>query len=367
MKFKYLSVMFFFLPFLTNATVLPDLPVGFKSGVGVINDNVIYIGLGTAGKSWYKIDMNDPEKKWQKIAEFPGVERSQAVAATIKGNIYVFGGLGKNEKGLTSSLDDSYVYNPKTNIWMPIKSHSPQSFIGSSIFTHDGKVFVTGGVNQNIFNGYFEDINAYSDKPEDIKQINYKYFNKTVADLFFSDKALSFDPESLQWSYAGTLPYGTAGATVIEKNNNLFIINGEVKPGLRTNVAYTVKIGDIITGWQKMPNVASPDGVAGAFGGVSQGQIIFTGGAGFKGSRSQYDHGKLYAHEGLKKFYSNKIDIFKSGKWITAAELPYGIAYGVSVPWNDGLLMIGGEMDEGKASDKSLYLKINQERIDVVQ
>lgn len=52
--------------------------------------------------------------------------------------------------------------------------------------------------------------------------------------------------------------------------------------------------------WSKLPSVSSPDGVAGSFAGISHDALIFAGGAGFEGSRKNYQNGKNYAHEGLK-------------------------------------------------------------------
>ncbi len=52
------------------AEKLPNLPVTFKSGAGTISENVIYAGLGTAGKSWYKLDLNNSIKQWEKWQTF---------------------------------------------------------------------------------------------------------------------------------------------------------------------------------------------------------------------------------------------------------------------------------------------------------
>ncbi|MEX6212696.1 N-acetylneuraminic acid mutarotase [Providencia hangzhouensis] len=62
------------------AEKLPALPVTLKNGTGVINQNIIYIGLGSTGNSWYKLDLNENKKKWEKIADFPGTPRDQAIA-----------------------------------------------------------------------------------------------------------------------------------------------------------------------------------------------------------------------------------------------------------------------------------------------
>ena len=184
--------------------------------------------------------------------------------------------------------------------------------------------------------------------------------------FFYSKNILSFDPSTKQWGYAGIFPYGSAGATVVvQKNRTITVLNGEVKPGLRTDMVYSGNIENSMSDWQALPSINSPDGVAGGFGGESQGYVIFAGGAGFDGSRNNYNHGKLYAHEGIAKYYSKNVNIYKSGKWVPATKLPYGIAYGVSVQWSDGLLMIGGEGSDGRAKTRSLYLTVNKGKVDI--
>ena len=71
----------------------------------------------------------------------------------------MFDGIGKNSEGLTQVFNDVHKYNLKTNSWVKLMSHAPMGMAGHVTFVHNGKAYVTGGVNQNIFNGYFEDLN----------------------------------------------------------------------------------------------------------------------------------------------------------------------------------------------------------------
>ncbi len=58
--------------------------------------------------------------------------------------------------------------------------------------------------------------------------------------------------------------------------------------------------------------------------------------------------GKNYAHEGLKKSYSTNIHLWHNGKWDKSGELSQGRAYGVSLPWNNSLLIIGVNLQAAK-------------------
>lgn len=112
------------------------------------------------------------------VSCIPGGPRDQATSVFIDGDLYVFGGIGKNSKGLTQVFNDVHKYNPKTNSWVKLMSHAPMGMAGHVTFVHNGKAYVTGGVNQNIFNGYFEDLNEAGKDSTAIDKINAHYFDK---------------------------------------------------------------------------------------------------------------------------------------------------------------------------------------------
>jgi len=43
----------------------PDLPVGVKNGVSAQVGSQLYVGLGSAGQQWYRLDLNQKSKGWQ--------------------------------------------------------------------------------------------------------------------------------------------------------------------------------------------------------------------------------------------------------------------------------------------------------------
>ncbi|EMY6340077.1 N-acetylneuraminate epimerase, partial [Escherichia coli] len=195
---------------------------------------------------------------------------------------------------------------------------------------------------------------------------NAHYFDKKAEDYFFNKFLLSFDPSTQQWSYAGESPwYGTAGAAVVNKGDKTWLINGEAKPGLRTDAVFELDFTGNNLKWNRLAPVSSPDGVAGGFAGISNDSLIFAGGAGFKGSRENYQNGKNYAHEGLKKSYSTDIHLWHNGKWDKSGELSQGRAYGVSLPWNNSLLIIGGETAGGKAVTDSVLISVKDNKVTV--
>ncbi|ECU9385483.1 TPA: N-acetylneuraminate epimerase [Salmonella enterica subsp. diarizonae serovar 61:l,v:z35] len=351
-----------------NASVLPPMPVPFKYGTGVIDNQVIYIGLGSAGKSWYRLDTTRADPQWESVAAFPGEAREQATAVVTDGRIYVFGGTGKNAQGQTRVFNDVWMYTPSDNQWQKLMTHSPFGLTGHVAQVLAGQIILTGGVNQNIFNGYFDDITTAKGNPALLEKISRDYFSKPAGDYFYNRQILSFSPVTLQWHSVGEIPYsGTAGATPVTDGNRLILINGEVKPGLRTDKVYAGSFHGQKIRWSHLPPVMSPDGVAGGFGGMSGDAVILAGGAGFRGARANYEQRKYWAHQGLSKYYSNDVHVYQQKRWVKAGHLPEGLAYGVSLPWKGGVLIIGGEKTGGKAVSDSVWLGVSQGKLTVKQ
>ena len=95
--------------------------------------------------------------------------------------------------------------------------------------------------------------------------------------------------------------------------------------------------------------------MAGSFAGYSNNVLLVAGGANFPGAWQQYDAGQNYAHKGLKKTWRDDIYARRDGKWSHAGKLPAGLGYGTVIQLDDGVLVIGGELDGGAAS-KDVFL-----------
>ena len=197
------------------AQSLPDFPVTIKSASGAMTDGVIYAGLGTAGKSWYKIDTKAQDPKWEEVASFPGDARDQSQSVALNGKIYVFGGCGKSSAtGLTTVFNDVWAYDPANDSWEKVMTRSPFGMTGHSAITVDCKnAIVLGSVNKAIFDGYFEDLQTAAGNDELLAKVNADYSNKPVEDYYFNREVMQYNPETNMWSSLGQMPTtGTAGA-----------------------------------------------------------------------------------------------------------------------------------------------------------
>ncbi|MEX5899014.1 N-acetylneuraminate epimerase, partial [Proteus vulgaris] len=342
------------------AEKLPNLPVTFKSGAGAISKNVIYVGLGTAGKSWYKLDLNGAIKQWEKIADFPGTQRDQAIALELNNNIYVFGGAGKeNENSATiSALTDVYRYLPQENKWEKVNTRAPYGLVGhAGVNINNEQAIILGGVNQQIFDGYFVDLDRTKANESENKKVISDYFNKPAEGYFFNRNIMEYNAENNQWRLFGVMPFnGTAGSALASDGHKITLINGEIKPGLRTSEVQTAILKNNQLQWnfitQKLPDPApnqQQDGLAGAFAGYSMHTLLVAGGANFPGAQANYAQQHYFAHQGLEKTWHKEIYGFVNNQWKVIGELPLPLGYGVTISHDNSLYLIGGETNKGEA------------------
>lgn len=356
------------------AEKLPNLPVTFKSGAGTINKNVIYIGLGTAGKSWYKLDLNNQTKQWEKIADFPGTQRDQAIALALNNDIYVFGGAGKENKEseTISALTEVYRYLPEENKWEKVNTRAPYGLVGhAGININNHEAIILGGVNQQIFDGYFVDLNRTKENGSENKKVISDYFNKPAEGYFFNRNIMEYNAESNQWRLLGVMPFnGTAGSALAYDGNKITLINGEIKPGLRTSEVQTATFKNNQLQWdtvaQKLPNPTpdqQQDGLAGAFAGYSMHTLLVAGGANFPGSQANYAQQHYFAHQGLEKTWHKEIYGFINNQWKVIGELPLPLGYGVTISHDNSLYLIGGETNKGEAVNSVITLTMKDKQL----
>lgn len=354
-----------------------DFPVAAKSTAAVRIGSTVYAGLGTAGKGWYALDASKPGAPWTPLADFPDVQRDDARAVAVNGQIYVFAGSGKlnpTDKALVI-FDTAWRYDPATNAWSKLPTRSPMGLLATGAVTLDQKnILFFGGVNKSVFEGYFQDyfVSAGDDKAKQ-DGVAAAYFDQRPQDYLFTAQVLSYDVTTNKWRNVATDPgLPTIGTGVAVKGQQISLINGEIKPGLRSPEVKTITVTGDKLSWstQKLvppAGVETQDGVAGAYAGYSNNALLVAGGANFPGSWAQFNAGQLWAHKGLKKTWHDQIYAQVNGKWATAGKLPQPLGYSAHVQLDDSLLIIGGEMQGGAPTKDVLELRWNGKTVDIVR
>jgi N-acetylneuraminate epimerase len=346
----------------------PDLPQGVKNGIGVRAGDTIYVGLGSAGTSLFSLDLNDPAAGWQERAQLAGPAPSQPAGAVSDGRIYVFSGSGKETEDAASPIifDTAWRYDPDADNWTQLDTTTPAGLLGAGAVTlEDGRIAILGGYNKELFDQYLADITAIDQEadPDAWNAVVDGYMSMEPAEYRWNKSVLTYDPATNEWDDLGEDPSDpNTGAAIARTGTDEFtIVNGEVKPGLRTDAVRTVSLGGDAAEWTDGAPVPAPEGgdvqegLAGAYSGMVGDSVIVAGGANFPGARAAADEGRWYAHEGLDKNWASDVFALTDGEWSRIGALPEGLAYGASFAVDGGLLIVGGE-DGERAARTDVFL-----------
>lgn len=217
-----------------------DLPFTLADGISVKHDKFIYTGLGKqngeASNKFYKFDTETG--KTEELVAIPGeATRNQAVAQVLGDNIYVFSG------GDKVAYTDGYKYDIKNNSWSKISDvkigDEEISLLGAnSVKLDEDRMLVIGGFNKKIYDNAVDKLGSLKDKElDDFKQA---YFGADPAEFNWNRKVLIYDSKTNEWTSTGEIPFNApCGEGLILEGDNIYSINGEVKPGTRTERIYS--------------------------------------------------------------------------------------------------------------------------------
>ena len=344
------------------AETWPDLPKGIKNGIGVQVEDRLIVGLGSAGTELYALDLDDRAAGWQALSPFTGPAPSQPAAAASGGKLYVFSGSGLPAADAKAPIvfDTVYSYDPKADAWAQVDTTTPVGLLGASAFAlPDGRIAIVGGYNKDLFDRYLAEVTPIDKtaEPDRYAQVVGAYMGMEPKGYRWNDKVRVYDPASNSWGELGPNPYlpNTGAGLVPMADGEVLVVNGEVKPGLRTDEVKSLKVAADAAEWAELPPVPAPEGtdvqegLAGAFAGRAGDVVLVAGGANFPGARARADAGTWYAHEGLTKTWSPEVFALEDGQWSQAGALPEGLAYGASFTVGDELVVAGGEDATGTA------------------
>lgn len=221
---------------------LPSLPVTIDNMAGALCGNVIYIVGGNVdgipSSAVYALDLSDVHAGWKQLPSVPGAPRVQPVCASQGGKLYVWGGFAAPHGECEASLSvDGYAYNPETNEWSPVATPCDEAGNevslggGAAVPYGDGQILCIGGVNKDIFLKALQGI--YKGK---------EYLSHPAEWYQFNRNLMLYSPQTDGWTTLGAYEQGArAGAALVSQEDTYYIINGELKPGIRTNEITRIK------------------------------------------------------------------------------------------------------------------------------
>lgn len=222
---------------------LPSLPVTIDNMAGALLDDVIYIVGGNVNgvpsSGMYSLDLKNLSLGWQKGVDVPGNPRVQPVCAAQGGKLYVWGGFSAvtDDREATLSVD-GYVYEPETKTWQqvatPIDETAVQVSLGGGVALPMGEdaILCAGGVNKDIFLQALQGVHKGKD-----------YLSRPIEWYQFNRKLLKYDAKENKWTCLGDYEQSArAGAAMVSDGSFYYMINGELKPGIRTKDVNRIRI-----------------------------------------------------------------------------------------------------------------------------
>jgi len=247
---------------LTSFPALPE-PLDNFSGASV-GSKVFVAGGNASGKASNKVFYINTatDKEWKQLPDFPGDARVQPVLAAIEKDndtlLYVLGGFFGGDATKTPTMGEKVLaFSLKQQQWHEVAlQENPNkeifSLTGATALAIDNRYIACfGGVNHSLFINTITDLyhlgKDTSLTDEQRKQKNYDYMShymtQPIAYYKFNQECYLFDTHTKQWSVLNIQPdFARAGATLVGTPSEFYLIQGELKPGVRSPKTYKLKI-----------------------------------------------------------------------------------------------------------------------------
>ncbi len=235
-----------------------SLPISLDNFAGCSINNQLFVGGGNAdgraSNCFYTINL-DKDEQWIRLSDFPGLPRVQPTMSSLEigGKIYIylmggfFGGDSKNNPYVST---DVLRYDVQEETWEVVAVQEdedlliPFSLVGSTSMSYDNRYIVCfGGVDYDIFlNAITSQYNIeYNSELSDDskkalkKEFSEKYLTQSQEYYNFSKKSRVFDSYKGTWrTIDQSSNVARAGATIVYNKNKFWLVQGELKPGVRS-------------------------------------------------------------------------------------------------------------------------------------
>ncbi len=209
---------------------LPSLPYSIDNANACINDDKLYIAGGIQANktnNLFVLDLKNIEEGFIDLGIVPYGNRVQAPIVAKDNYVYLIGGFN-NDNDKVSLFDNILRYNIIEKAWdksidLPKTNEGEKRcFVGGNAILHNNHILITAGVNYNIFEKALK--GEYKD-----------YLRQEVEWYKFNKDLLSYDIKNESFSTLDSKEnFARAGAAIAIHNDDLYIICGELKPGIRS-------------------------------------------------------------------------------------------------------------------------------------
>lgn len=141
-------------------TQIADFPGGERSdAVAFVVNGKGFVGTGynKTSRTYYKdfYELDPSTDSWKKVADYSGTARRATISFVINGKAYV--GTGRDASG---GLKDMYAYDPTTDTWTKV-ADNPLARQGAVAFTINNKGYTSSGATYDGFTDVKSDVQEY--------------------------------------------------------------------------------------------------------------------------------------------------------------------------------------------------------------
>lgn len=243
----------------TRTTVtepLPDMPYAIDNMGGAYSNKTIYISGGNAdshpSRKTIYLNLDSLENGWRELPQFPGKARLQPVCAIFKTReeteLDIWGGYAPPTETDSATLDaGGYTFSIAEQKWKslppPAIQDKKQLLSGATaVQKNDTQAIFYGGIDEKIFKKALdrESNLARAIQENDQKQTETlrnekkEYMTRPATWYNFNKKMLLYDNPTKTWHEIAVSPhFALAGSSSAITGDTLYIIGGEIKPGVR--------------------------------------------------------------------------------------------------------------------------------------
>lgn len=227
---------------------LPSLPFPLAHLSATLLENKVFVAGGESNRETTKhfltLSLDQKENidwKWNQELQLPDKSRAFSVlAAQANGNehgVYLFSGRSYGKSDTVEILSDGYFFSPKLNRWETLNSEFP---------VMAGNAFASGLEFIMLLSGTdgaeFLKLKSLGDKIKElikskdsiqVKELKKELVNRLENHTGFSKKVRAYNTITNTTVEIAELPYGIVTAPMVKWNDDIFIISGEVSPGVR--------------------------------------------------------------------------------------------------------------------------------------
>lgn len=223
---------------------LPDLPESIDNAAGTSIGNRVFVTGGNQenqGNALYTLQL-PTDTVWTRLTDYPGPKRIQPVLLASDDALFLFGGFEVNPTSKEAIISNNYlVYHLTDKVWsepnlLPAMADgSPRALVGATGTRIGSKLYLAGGVNYAIF----------KDAVEGKAPANYM---TQPADWYqFSKDLLVYDVTSATWEVIPNVEgFNKAGGCLLHQQGALYMVCGEIKPGIRTSTIVKKSVKDLL-------------------------------------------------------------------------------------------------------------------------